>query len=199
MTSKKVKKEFFQSSNVVKLAKQLVGYRIFTLIDNQLTSGIITETEAYAGQGDKACHSHLGRFTKRTSVMYEPGGITYIYLCYGIHHLFNIVTNTKGNADAILIRAFKPEHGIEIMLKRRQKSKVDKTLTSGPGNVTQALGLTKSHNAHSVCSDEIWIESAEFDPINLEETTRIGIDYAEEDADLPWRFYDKSSRFISRL
>lgn len=199
MALKKLSPEFFQSSDVVKLARQLIGFRISTYIENQLTSGIITETEAYAGYSDKACHAHLGRFTKRTSVMYKPGGIAYIYLCYGIHHLFNIVTNTKGNADAILIRAIEPEHGIERMLERRQKSKLDKTLTSGPGNVSQALGLNKNHNQSSVCSDKIWFEETESTKPEIVETTRIGIDYAEEDAELPWRFYDKTSRFISRL
>jgi DNA-3-methyladenine glycosylase len=197
MTSKKIQAQFFQTSNVVELAKQLIGYRLCTNIDNSLTTGIITETEAYAGQGDKACHAHLGRFTKRTAVMYESGGIAYIYLCYGIHHLFNIVTNTKGNADAILIRAFEPEHGIEIMQNRRKKAELDKTLTSGPGNVSQALGLAKTHNGKSVSSDEIWFETTDNSSIELIETTRIGIDYAEEDASLPWRFYNNTSRFIS--
>lgn len=197
MTPKILKPKFFQSDNVVGLARQLIGYRIYTNINDQLTSGIVTETEAYAGQGDKACHAHLGRFTKRTSVMYEPGGIAYIYLCYGIHHLFNIVTNTKGKADAILIRAFEPQNGIDTMLKRRGKSTLDKTLTSGPGNVSKALGLDKSHNQNSVCSKQIGFESTK--PKNLEvvETTRVGIDYAGDDAKLPWRFYDKNSKFVS--
>lgn len=197
MTSDRLKPKFFQSGNVVNLARQLIGYKIYTKIDGQITSGVITETEAYAGQNDKACHAHLGRFTKRTSVMYESGGIAYIYLCYGIHHLFNIVTNTKGNADAILIRAFEPNLGIDHMLKRRDKPKLDKTLTSGPGNVSQALGLNKNHNKKSVCSDEIWIEKTDNPSIEIIESTRIGIDYAEEDAKLPWRFYNKTSKFVS--
>jgi DNA-3-methyladenine glycosylase len=197
MSIKKLPAEFFQSSDVVQLAKQLVGYHINTNIDGKLTSGIITETEAYAGQGDKACHAHLGRFTKRTAVMYEPGGIAYIYLCYGIHHLFNIVTNTKGNADAILIRAFEPVEGVEVMQSRRNRAKTDKALTSGPGNVSQALGLDKSHNKNSVSSDVIWFEKRNTKGVELVETTRIGIDYAGEDAELPWRFYDNASRFVS--
>lgn len=197
MSSKKLEPSFFQSSDVVKLARTLVGFRISTFIDHTLTSGIITETEAYAGSGDKACHAHLGRFTKRTAVMYQPGGVAYIYLCYGIHHLFNIVTNTKGNADAILIRAFAPDKGLETMMSRRKKSKLDKTLTSGPGNVSQALGLNKSHNQTSVCSDQIWFEKTEKSSIEIIKTTRIGIDYAEEDALLPWRFYMADSKFIS--
>lgn len=197
MDSNILKPKFFQSDNVVELARKLIGCRLSTKINGQITSGMITETEAYAGQNDKACHAHLGRFTKRTSVMYEPGGIAYIYLCYGIHHLFNIVTNTSGNADAILVRAFKPINGIDTMIKRRGKSKLDKTLTSGPGNVSQALGLNKNHNQNSVCSNEIWIKKTEYFSPELVQTTRIGIDYAEEDAKLPWRFYDKNSKFVS--
>jgi len=197
MRQEKLEPSFFQSSDVVGLSKKLIGCKLSTFIDNRLTSGLITETEAYAGQGDKACHAHLGRFTKRTSVMYEPGGIAYIYLCYGIHHLFNIVTNAKDHADAILIRAIEPIDGIDIMLKRRQKTKLDKSLTSGPGNLTKAFGLTKDHNARSVCSERIWLEDKTTEINNIIETTRIGIDYAEEDALLPWRFYNADSQFIS--
>lgn len=190
-------KTYFENDDVVFLAKDLIGKQLTTHINGVITSGIITETEAYAGQGDKACHAHLGRFTKRTKVMYESGGIAYVYLCYGIHHLFNIVTNTKGNADAILVRAIEPTLGIDIMQERRGKSKVDKTLTSGPGNISKALGISKSHNTQSVTSDNIWIDDIGYKPSNIKETTRIGIDYAGEDAALPWRFYDKDSKFVS--
>lgn len=190
-------KTYFENPDVVYLSKDLIGKQLTTQIDGVVTSGIITETEAYAGQGDKACHAHLGRFTQRTKVMYEAGGIAYVYLCYGIHHLFNIVTNTQGNADAILIRAIEPTQGIDIMQQRRGKSKVDKSLTSGPGNVTKALGITKTHNTLSVIGNDIWIEDLGEKVSKIIETTRIGIDYAEEDAELPWRFYSKDSRFVS--
>ncbi|SDG99749.1 DNA-3-methyladenine glycosylase [Psychroflexus sediminis] len=190
-------KSYFENTNVVFLAKDLIGKQLTTHIDGVITSGIITETEAYAGRGDKACHAHLGRFTERTKVMYESGGIAYVYLCYGIHNLFNIVTNTQGNADAILIRAIEPTQGIDIMQKRRKKVEVDKTLTAGPGNVSKALGITKSHNQYSVTGDDIWIKDVGQQTANIVETTRIGIDYAEEDAELPWRFYDKDSKFVS--
>ena len=193
----KIPTSYFQSNNVVQLAEDIIGLELFTNINGVLTSGIVTETEAYAGQGDKACHAHMGRFTKRTAVMYEPGGIAYIYLCYGIHHLFNIVTNTKGNADAILIRAVEPKQGVETMMHRRNKSKLDKTLTSGPGNASKALGLSKQHNNISVSSDLIWFEKPELKTPDIIKTTRIGIDYAEEDAFLPWRFYDANSKFVS--
>lgn len=194
---KTLSKTYFENPDVVFLAKDLIGKQVTTQIDGLVTSGIITETEAYAGQGDKACHAHLGRFTKRTKVMYESGGIAYVYLCYGIHHLFNIVTNTRGNADAVLIRAIEPTLGIGIMQERRGKSKVDKTLTSGPGNVTKALGITKIQNGSSVVGEDIWIQDIGKKFSNIVEATRIGIDYAEEDAELPWRFYDKDSKFVS--
>lgn len=195
--SRKISETYFKNEDVDFLARDLIGKKIFTFFDGQLTGGSITETEAYAGVGDKACHAHLGRFTERTKVMYESGGIAYIYLCYGIHHLFNIVTNTKGNADAILVRGFEPEIGIETIMKRRQKSKIQKNLTAGPGNVSQALGLSKAQNAQSVSSDELWLEDGKKFDENIVETTRIGIDYAEEDAELPWRFYQKNSKFVS--
>ena len=175
----------------------MIGLELYTHIDGVVTSGIITETEAYAGEGDKACHAHLGRFTKRTSVMYEKGGISYIYLCYGIHHLFNIVTNIKAKADAVLIRAFEPKTGIEKMLERRKKLKLDKSISSGPGNVSQALGLSTSQNGISVCSDSIWLEQAKEKNAKITETTRIGIDYAGKDALLPWRFYTTDSKYVS--
>ncbi|QTY25921.1 DNA-3-methyladenine glycosylase [Flavobacterium sp. CS20] len=197
MKRKKIKPKFFQSSDVVNIAQQLIGCRIFTLINDELTSGVITETEAYAGYGDKACHAHLGKFTNRTSVMYKPGGIAYIYLCYGIHHLFNVVTNTNGHADAILIRAFEPDKGLKTMKKRRQKTKFDKTLTSGTGNVSQALGLNLNHNQKSVCSKTIWFEKAKGNTADIVATTRVGVDYAGKDAKLPWRFYDQKSNFVS--
>ena len=189
---------YFQHRDVVYLAKDLIGKKITTCIDGKTTSGIITETEAYAGRGDKACHAHLGRFTERTKVMYKPGGIAYVYLCYGIHHLFNIVTNTRRNADAILIRAVEPLEGIDTMRKRRGKEKLDKTLTSGPGNFTKAFGISKTHNEMSVISKELNIEHISYKPKSLVETKRIGIDYADEDVDLPWRFYDNLSKFVSK-
>ena len=194
---KSLSKAYFENPDVVFLAKDLIGKQLSTHIDGVVTSGIITETEAYAGQGDKACHAHLGKFTKRTKVMYEPGGIAYVYLCYGIHHLFNVVTNTRGHADAVLIRAIEPTQGIHIMQERRGKSKLDKSLTAGPGNLTKALGISKIHNQSSVVGDAIQIENTENKNISLVETTRIGIDYAGEDAKLPWRFYDNNSKFVS--
>ena len=195
----KLTQSYFLNSDVVSLAKQLLGCYIHTQINGNYCSGIITETEAYAGKNDKACHAHLGRFTERTKVMYEKGGIAYVYLCYGIHHLFNIVTNTAGNADAILIRAAEPTEGVEHMLERRNKLKLTPQLTSGPGNFSKAFGITKQHNGLTVTEHQIWLsQGTSITEKDIVKTTRIGIDYAEEDALLPWRFYLKENKFVSK-
>ncbi|MGJ8684650.1 MAG: DNA-3-methyladenine glycosylase [Nonlabens sp.] len=199
--SQKLPLSYYQQTDVVHLAKDLIGKKIVSNINGKLTSGMITETEAYRGYDDKACHAHLGRFTDRTKIMYEPGGVAYVYLCYGIHHLFNIITNTNGNADAILVRAVEPIDGIKVMLDRRNKSQLDKTLTSGPGNFSKAFGLHKSHYGAHLTGDEVWIEEdglARLRESDIITTTRIGIDYAGEDKDLPWRFYLSTSQFVSK-
>lgn len=187
----KLSPTYFQQTDVVQLAKDLIGKHFFTYIDDHLCGGIISETEAYSGVGDKACHAHIGRFTKRTQVMYEAGGIAYVYLCYGIHHLFNIVCNQKGVADVVLIRGVIPQKGIDVMLQRRNKNKTTANLCSGPGNFTKAFGINKLHNNISVCGDQIWLEDHNTLIAQIKTTPRIGIDYAEEDALLPWRFVGK--------
>ncbi len=201
---KKLTRTYYQQEDVVAIARDLIGKTIVTHIDGQRTSGIITETEAYRGHGDKACHAHLGRFTERTKIMYAPGGVAYVYLCYGIHHLFNIITNTENQADAVLIRAVEPVDGILTMLARRHKVKVDKSLTSGPGNFSKAFGIDKTHYGTDLTASTIWIEEKEEDlnnqasrTIDIVESERIGIDYAGEDKYLPWRFYLKSSIYVS--
>lgn len=192
---------YYLQTDVVAIARDLIGKVIVSQVNGILTTGIITETEAYRGYEDKACHAHLGRFTERTKVMYQPGGVAYVYLCYGIHHLFNIITNTDGNADAVLIRAVEPVKGIEQMLQRRNKPKLDKTLTSGPGNFSKAFGLDKSHYGANMTGDEVWIErdaSLRFRESEITISKRIGIDYADEDKHLPWRFYLNTSKFVSK-
>lgn len=157
-----------------------------TSFDGNLTGGMIIEVEAYKGAEDKACHAYKNRRTKRTEAMFASGGHAYVYFCYGIHHLFNIVTHKENTPHAILIRALKPTHGIETMIKRRKK----KNLTDGPATLTQALGIHTSHTGLSLTSNEIWLEDRGITiPKNqIIATPRIGIDYAEEDRMLPYRF-----------
>jgi DNA-3-methyladenine glycosylase len=204
----KLPASYYQHNDVVFLTRDLIGKKIVSMVGGQLTSGIITETEAYRGVDDKACHAHLGRFTERTKIMYETGGVAYVYLCYGIHNLFNIITNTNEQADAILIRAVEPVEGIETMLERRGKEKLDKTLTSGPGNFSKAFGLDRSHYGANLTGDKVWITSVALSEQNslpqgdqvldITISKRIGIDYAQEDKDLPWRFYLNTSKYVSK-
>lgn len=157
------------------------------------------ETEAYNGIVDKASHAFGGRFTNRTEVMYRNGGIAYVYLCYGIHHLFNVVTNTEGVPHAVLIRGIEPVAGIELMLKRMRKLQMDDSVGRGPGNVSKALGLQVAHSGTAL-SDEIFIANDHY-PVkhhSIIATPRIGVGYAEEDALLPYRFIVKNHPHVTR-
>lgn len=194
----KLNKEFYTRTDVIQLSRELLGKVLVTNINGQKTAGIITETEAYRGPDDKACHAHLNRFTKRTKVMFDEGGVAYVYLCYGIHHLFNIVTAKEGMPHAILIRAIEPIEGIDIMLERRNMSKIQPRLTSGPGILSKALGIDKTYYGESLINNTIWIEDRNIEVKEIVGTTRIGIDYAEEHALLPWRFYIKGNRWVSK-
>ncbi|MEO6722185.1 MAG: DNA-3-methyladenine glycosylase [Ferruginibacter sp.] len=191
--------DFYNRKNVVEIARELIGKIAITNFDGVLTSGTIVETEAYAGIADKASHAYAGRRTPRNEHMYAKGGTTYIYICYGIHQMFNIVTNESEIPDAVLIRALEPIEGIEIMLERTGKKKPDHTLTRGPGNVGRALGMNKSHSGLSLTGNEIFIASD--DIVIADEkigaSKRIGVAYAEMDAMLPYRFYLKGNKYVS--
>ncbi|WP_316766889.1 DNA-3-methyladenine glycosylase [Pedobacter frigiditerrae] len=191
---------FYQQEDVTSLAVQLLGKQLFTLIDGQLTGGTIVETEAYNGIIDKASHAYNGRFTPRTATMYEAGGISYVYLCYGIHHLFNVVTNTKNNPHAVLIRGIEPTEGLSIMLERRNMQSIAPRITAGPGALAKALGIDKNLNAKDLLGDEIWIEDngIHFKPEDIIASPRVGVDYAEEHALLPSRFYIKGNKYVSK-
>jgi DNA-3-methyladenine glycosylase len=182
--------EFYSQDDVVAIARQLLGKFLCTYIDGELTSGVIIETEAYRGPEDRASHAFGNRRTKRTEVMFQQGGICYIYMCYGLHVLLNVVTNVQGIPHAVLIRSIAPTEGIPLMLQRRRQPRVSSRLASGPGCVAEALGLTLAHNGLSLQGPTIWIEDRGM-VIAEEEITatpRIGIAYAGSDVLLPWRF-----------
>jgi len=154
----KLPAKFYKRGDVLAISKELLGKVLCSQFDDNLTSGIIVETEAYAGETDRASHAYRGKRTHRTEIMYASGGRAYIYLCYGIHHLFNIVTNVKDTPHAILIRAIEPLVGIDIMLKRRNMVKPLSKLTAGPGILSQALGIQYFHSGISILGNKIWIE-----------------------------------------
>jgi len=183
--------EYYRKSNVVSLAKSFLGKYLFTYLDGKFTGGIITETEAYNGIIDKASHAFGGRRTNRTEIMYADGGTAYVYLCYGIHSLFNIVTNRKDIPHAILIRALFPIEGLETMMIRTNKKNLNRmNLFIGPGLVSKALGIHYSDTGKKLNGNEIWIEDRNFKIPNAKIITgpRVGVEYAGKDAALPSRF-----------
>ena len=189
---------FYLQNDVVKIAKELLGKILVTNWNGKYTSGRIVETEAYAGETDKASHASKGR-TARTEVMFNNGGTAYVYLCYGIHQMFNIVTNKEGHADAVLIRGIEPIKGIDIMLKRTGKKKLDETLTRGPGNVGKAFGFHTSQCGLSMVSDEMFIADDGFKISKsiVMTSPRIGVAYAGKHAQWHYRFYLKGNKFAS--
>ncbi len=191
--------KFYQRSNVLQIAKDLLGKILTTKWKNIITSARIVETEAYAGVMDRASHAYGARLTKRNAIMYEKGGFAYVYLCYGIHHLFNVVTNDHGTPHAILIRGGEPMQGINEMLNRTGKEKLDHTLTRGPGNLSKALGIDTIHSGLSLMDNQIFIadDGFRYKKKEIVASPRIGVDYAGEDALLHYRFFVKGNPFVS--
>jgi DNA-3-methyladenine glycosylase len=200
--------EFYLRTDVVQIARDLLGKILVTEMDGQRTAGIITETEAYRAPDDRACHAWNNRRTARTEVMFQEGGRAYVYLCYGIHHLFNVVTGPENMAHAVLVRAIEPVDGLELMLERRD-IRLSKSgnlpparLTTGPGALSKALGIRTTLSGQRLISPDtpVWIEDNQSD---IQETDigsgkRIGVDYAGECAEWPWRFWLKHSRYVKR-
>jgi DNA-3-methyladenine glycosylase len=197
---KKLGLDFYQRTNVLQIAKDLLGKILVTKWNRIETSGRIVEVEAYNGIIDKASHAAGGRRTNRNEIMYADGGVAYVYLCYGIHHLFNVVTNKRETPHAVLIRALEPIEGIDVMLERTGKKQLDNTLTKGPGNVSKALAISfKQHSGHSLLSNDLFIAEDNFvlSKKDVVASPRIGVDYAGEDAKLLYRFFIKGNPFVS--
>lgn len=190
---------FYQRADVVKIARELLGKVLVTKIAGVVTSGMIVETEAYSWK-ERGCHAYEARKTQRNAIMFEKGGYTYVYLCYGMHNLFNVVTNKTGIAEAVLIRALEPVHGVKEMEMRRGTLANPFHLTSGPGKLTKALGIDRKLNGKFLLDNEVWIEDTgkKISAGNIEASARIGIDYAGEDARLPWRFTIRGSKWVSK-
>jgi len=191
---------YYLNQDVLFLAKDLLGKVLFTEIDGDVTAGIIVETEAYFGVLDKASHAYGGRRTSRTETLYHPGGVSYVYLCYGIHHLFNIVSSVEDEPHAVLVRAVEPLIGSDIMELRRNMPASKPAISSGPGSAAKALGIDRSFNKKDLTENEIWIEDhgIRYSPETIVAGPRIGVAYAQEDALLPWRFYVKGNKYVSK-
>ena len=195
----KLPDSFYQRTNVVKIARELLGKVLFTKVNEIVTGGVIVETEAYSWK-ERGCHAYNAKKTQRNAVMFGKGGYAYVYLCYGMHNLFNIVTNREDVPEAVLIRALEPVEGIDYMLARRGKLVNHLHLTSGPGKLTKALGIDRKLNGKFLTGTEVWVEDPghKISPRRIEAGKRIGIDYAGRDALLPWRFTLKGSEWLSK-
>jgi DNA-3-methyladenine glycosylase len=181
---------FYLREDVTAISRDLLGKVLCTEIGGERTCVVITETEAYAGITDKASHAYGDRRTRRTEPMYGHGGAAYVYLCYGIHHLFNVVTNVAGVPHAVLVRAGRAHSGLPVMLERRGKPAPDRSLLAGPGSLARALGITTALTGSSLLDGPIRIEDHGLcvDDARVSVGPRVGIDYAAEDAGRPYRF-----------
>lgn len=194
---------FYASNDVVLIARQLLGKEIATNIDGAYTSGIIVETEAYRGPDDRGCHAYNGRMTERTKTMYSKGGTAYVYVCYGMHPMMNVVTGDKGNAHAILIRAIQPTEGITIMAERRKLDTLKPVLTNGPGKLAVSLGIHKAMNGTSLLksTNEITIYDSEITIADddIISGPRVGMSiHVGTCSHRPWRFYIKDNPWVSK-
>ena len=183
------------------IAQNLLGSHITTSFDGKYTTGLIVETEAYKAPEDKGSHAYGNKRTQRTETLFHHPGTSYVYLCYGIHHLFNIVSGPRGSAHAILLRAIEPIDGIGSMLDRRKANKITKNLTNGPGKLSQALGISTNHNGVNLYNKQskIKIKLAEqyLSKDQIICSPRVGISYAQECAQWPWRFRIKDNPWTS--
>lgn len=194
--SRLLDKSFYLHGDVVTIARNLLGKKLVTNFAGYLTSGLIVETEAYAGVSDRASHAWSGKITPRNKIMYSEGGVAYVYLCYGIHSLFNVVTNVHGIPHAVLIRGIFPQDGLEVMKHRTAHQEIKIQDGIGPGKVSKLLGIHYSHSGLPLTSKgagvsglQIWIEDAvTISDVNIKSSPRVGVDYAGEDALLPYRF-----------
>lgn len=189
---------FYLGNNVARIARGLLGKGLFTKLRGKITGGLIVETEAYSPV-ERGSHAYQNKMTGRNEVMFGEGGHAYVYLCYGIHNLFNVVTNVEGEADAVLIRALEPIQGIELMMQRMNTT-IEKRITSGPGKLTKALGIDRTMNGVELDSNYLWLEDVGRQ-VRLNEIIsgpRVGIEYAGKDARLPWRFTLKKNLWISK-
>jgi len=187
---RRLQKSYFLQHDVIAISRDLLGKYLFTCKDGQIAGGIISEVEAYKGTQDRASHAFGGRRTRRNEMMYHEGGVAYVYLCYGMHHLLNFVTNEEDIPDAVLIRGVIPTHGEELMLLRSGKEHMRPDCGSGPGKVSKLLGLTVADNGCPLDGDVLWVEDRGLviPDSQVEITPRIGVGYAGEDALLPYRF-----------
>ena len=191
---------FYQRNDAVLVARELLGKHLYTRIDGMVTGGVIVETEAYQGPEDRGSHAFNHRKTPRNEMMFSAGGVVYMYICYGIHDMLNVVTGTDGISHAVLIRAVQPVRGLEIMRERRNVYNDDSRLCRGPGALAKALGLVKAHNGVNLLEDKIWIEdrSEVIEEGDIIASARVGMNFEGPYKTIPWRFYLRGNKNVSK-
>ena len=196
----KLPKSFYQRDDAIIIARDLLGKTLYTNINGRLTGGIIIETEAYNGPDDRGSHAYNNKRTPRNEMMYNEGGVVYMYICYGIHDMLNIVTGSSGSSHAVLIRAIEPTSGIEIMEERRSVYNQPVRLCQGPGALGKALGLSKTHNGFDLQGSIIWIEDngITFNDEQVTASARVGMNFDGPYKTVPWRFYVKGNKYVSK-
>lgn len=196
---KKLPASFYQRKDVLLVAKELIGKVMVTNWNGAVTAGRIVECEAYDGIVDKASHAFGGRRTARNETMYAEAGTVYVFICYGIHHLFNVITNGKDIPHAILIRALEPIRGVDKMMKRRKKKQMDYSITKGPGSLSVAMGISVRHNNFSMQSNQLYIADDGFvvQNKNIAVSPRVGVESSGVASTYPYRFFIKGNPFVS--
>ena len=191
----KLPREFYARDTLL-VARDLLGKRLVRMVDGVRLVCRITETEAYVGRIDKACHAYGYRRTRRTETLFAPPGTAYIYLIYGMYCCLNFVTEAEGEPCAVLIRALEPLEGVDFMARSRfgvsmadMTGSQRKNFLNGPGKLCRGLSLTRAQNGLDLTGDALCVLDAGERPGEIHVGKRIGIDYAEEAADFPWRFY----------
>ena len=200
-----IDKEFYNRS-AIDVANDLLGKVLVREVDGRILKGKIVETESYIGAIDKARHAYNGRRTKRTEILYSDCGVAYVYFIYGLYHCFNVVTNEKDVAEAVLIRAIEPLNEFDYISQVRYKKQFKelsktqiKNLTNGPSKLCLAYLIDKDLNGDKLYEQgKIYLEESEENDFEIVKTKRIGIDYAEEAKDFLWRFYIKDNDFVSK-
>lgn len=191
--------DFYLREDPCLISKELLGKTLFSWVDNQLCSGIIVETEAYMGPLDRGSHAWNLRRTPRNEIMYTDGGVVYMYICYGIHDMLNVVTGPAEMPHAVLIRAVEPSKGMDVMRDRRNLFNNDFRLCQGPGALAKAFGLQKAHNGQSLQEDLIWIEEGlKLEQNQITAVPRVGLNIEEPYKSIPWRYYIKGNKFVSK-
>lgn len=191
----RLKREFYLRDTLI-VARELLGKYLIREHSGQLLVGRIVETEAYIGAIDKACHAYNGKKTPRTQTLYEQAGTSYVYLIYGMYDCMNVVTEPEGTAAAVLLRSVEIIQGIELSSCLRYEKEMSalnksqlKNFSNGPGKLCKAMGITRLDNGIDLCNSSFHIaDNGEKGDFKIRTSPRIGIDYAEEAKDFPWRF-----------